>query len=274
MKVSYLFITGCCFLSALLLGSCNKTNGDDKLNTPDKITSICDIKKMLILRNYYADTLIVDFKYNKWGNPTDVLLSVVSTGQPQFQFRYDSNNRVTDFIQRYIDPPPVIGYEGWTRFGWENGRIARDTFWGLGHTLDGKNPSPNSGNFFIATHTYDHKDRIIRSDIEYPKFPTVPPYYITYTYNSVGNLEREQTFKNGVLYSETVFPVYDNNISLLRTHTIWMHINKNFSINNYLNSESFNQYGLPVKLSSNPGKFGFLDNRLDIAISDIQYECK
>ncbi len=195
----------------------------------------------------------VEFTYNKWGDPVSIIPTYVGTGNPKWFFYYDNKHRLTELIKPYNNG----GYESWTRFYYDNnGRISMDTTYVFGVV---GNPWGNATlGPYITEYQYDAKGRVVVADTRYPE---TPQHFIrTSSYDLNGNKIGEDT--------------YDNKINFRRTHKLWMFLDLDYSVNNALPVEGYNDKGLPLRLKGNYRRFlnyqvPFQDS-LGIAIT---YQC-
>ncbi len=269
MKKTLLLMTGLCFVIVLLqLSGCNKIDWNDLLHHPDKADKLCDIKKISIYRD--LDTLICKFSYNNWGDPDQVVLNHIATGQPGFRFIYDNKHRLTDYLGLYgADYTLNNYYEFWHQYVYENGKIVRDTMRGLGEY---PNRSTNPYLLLLTTFEYDNYNRIVKAVQTYPLLPAIPSTIETYTYNGDNNLEKYTRLNGGDATPYVV--TYTYNVSkpnLHRTSRIWMFVDRNYSVNTPVNATAYNQYGLPLKYDV--AHYEFLYN-LDIGKSTLEYQCR
>src|SRR5882757_2324396 len=83
---------------------------------------------------------------------------------------------------------------------------------------------------------YDQLNRIIREEVTPSRMPELPPpTVITYQYDASGNL-----FPNN----------HDNKVSLLLTNKVWRFINRDYSINNPVVADAYNDHGLPTAFTT------------------------
>lgn len=215
------------------------------------------------------DSMVIT--YNNKGNPVSMIRTVTGTSTPNFFFRYDKRNRVTDVIGIYDDG---VGFETWHRLYYDHrDRIIRDTTYDFG--IVGETPQPIPGRDLIArnisTFEYDAHNRIIRSTDTYGGSPDM----ITttrYIYNSAGNLGLIVTSRGDAVDS-FAFNNYDNKMNMHLTHPIWQYLDRDYSLNNSFTAASYNSRGLPVLLDvgKNYGMFAqvYFYERLEIV-----YKCR
>lgn len=202
------------------------------------------------------------FTYNSHGDPVKGARKYTSTGAPDFVFKYDKYNRLTDLIGVYdFNYPDNV--ESWHKYFYnEYNQIVLDSFYLFPSIINGQ-PSISSAEYSIITYEYDIKNRISKVTTTYygNVSPTVSYEYYSYDENS--NLQ-------GV--------PHDNKINLHRTNKIWMFLDRDYSVNNpAIASYNYNSFGLPVKIVFPSGSFGqFMHaglNFLNYEQADIKYTC-
>lgn len=212
---------------------------------------LCSIKKVIRIGTFENDT--ATFYYNALGNPVKVLVTNVATGNPNYQFKYDASNRLSEFIGVYEN-----GFtENWVKYTYgAGGRVTVDTTFTFGAYNGGTAPTGYWGHR-INKYTYDALGRISRIDTE-QILPSPAVSSTTYNYDGDGNLIKPAT-------------VYDDKINFHRTHSIWQFIDKDYSKNNPLTAVSYNPY-LPLSFRSS---FAYTHNFLHLPInqSDFIYNC-
>lgn len=184
------------------------------------------------------------FNYNSKGNP--ILIESVGYGRRQFDFMYDSKNRLVDLIE--ISPEFGRSFSIWHKYSYDaNDRVIVDSIF---KDFDIISNRPFKARIKTVDYLeYDAKDRIIRT---YKKSKAGTEQNITvYTYDANGN-------------RTDISSIYDTKMNLHRTHKIWQLIDRDYSMNNPLGMmeyNSYNAFGLPVEL--HPIKIG-LHHFLDI----------
>lgn len=194
--------------------------------------SSCRIQTMDAI--WSQDTLHYQFNYNQLGDPVSIINSQPGTGNPNYFFTYDRQNRLRENIGRYAND----GYEVWHRYGYNAlNQIVTDTSFTFGMVgSDGKPKEQGAVLHAFATYRYDAQNRISEvkdSMFTYGSF--VGTDLNSYTYDVNGNLNSA--------YSGA----YDNKLNILRTHKVWMFIARNYSVNNRFTAESYNDQGLPLR---------------------------
>lgn len=214
----------------------------------------------------------ITVQYNTAGNPTLVTFPQSADGSviTKYHFRYDMQNRLTDFIATNKENM----YGAWHRYACEGQQAVRDTLyeWGGGpnrnidslvRPIDPQHPL-GVINFNID---YDSEGRIIR-DSGYYVIPPHEPENVhlvrPYNYDSSGNL----------IINPFLEMTYDNKRAMLRTNKVWMFINRNYSKNNPRTAASYNEEDLPLKFEKIPELYNsvqFMDANLREAT--IEYYC-
>lgn len=210
------------------------------------------------------------FTYNNKGNPVSMIRTVTGTSTPNFFFRYDKRNRVTDVIGIYDDG---IGFDTWHRLYYDNrDRIILDTTYDFG--IVGEVPLPIPGRGLIArnisTFEYDAHNRIIGSTDTYGNPDMIAR--TKYIYNGDGNLGLIVTTRGGTVDS-VALNGYDNKMNMHLTHPIWQYLDRDYSLNNPFTAAAYNSRGLPsiLDIGKNYGLFAqvYFYERLEIA-----YKCR
>lgn len=213
--------------------------------------NICSIKRVIIIRSGYNDTAL--FSYNAYGNPIKISVTNVGTGNPNYVFKYDASNRLSQYIGVYNN-----GFtENWVKYTYgAGGRVVVDTTFTFGAYNGGTFPTGYWGHR-IHRYTYDALGRISKIVTE-TILPTPSTGTTVFTYNADGNLVRPST-------------TYDDKVNFRRTNSIWQLIDKDYSRNNPLTAISYNPY-LPLSFRS---AFTFQHNFLSFPInqSDFSYNC-
>jgi hypothetical protein len=248
----------------LALTACQKFDWDYwHKHNPD-----CRIEKIRIFQPFGPDTNTAVFKYNHRGQPVSVTFEFVSTGRPNYVFRYDHKGRLTDFIAPYENQH----FEQWYKYKYDNNdRIVSDSAFVFGFYIDSV-PSPDP--MFVpttGTYEYDYWGRISKTT------RTQLPYgteVLAYAYNSDGNLASVTKSFNGFPQGVDTYTTYDNKVNFLRTNPVWMFLNKDYSKNNRMAAETYNNKGLPTRFRiPTYGKI-YLSHQTDLSMSDIWYKCK
>ncbi len=188
------------------------------------------------------------FEYTSWGDPSKITWSATTTGRPNYDFIYDNKKRLTKFIATYEGVP---GFEFYTKYIYNAGNvIVADTLFYFGDDLN--DPRGSALGYILNYYTYDSKGRITRIDSQ--NQPGGYTYFRNYTYDSNGNLVRGGT------------TTYDNKKNYLRTNLVLMFISRDYSVNNYIAADTYNNKGLPLTFSTDI----YFQNA---AIDEIDYNC-
>jgi len=251
-----------CILVLLLITACQKVKILDPL-PPCQITRIVIPSDLLVAANRVeprtyipkriaarpvhvfnvasgtADT--INFTYNKYGNPTS-MTHKQDIGENAL-FRYDGSNRLREYINIFSNGAGDF----WHRYAYDKvktDQIIADTAFRDFISSNGQLIDYND--IDLTTFKYDSLYRIIKST-EYVNGDTIVR---TYTYDGNGNRQ----------YSGAT---YDNKPNIHLTNGIWMFIDREFSIHNPTDHESYTYnttgYPLTINNSSNvvPG-LGFI----------------
>lgn len=233
----------------------NKTAAREKL-----IVKKTRIQKIIQhdLPFYYVPTRTGVFEYNKWGDPVRILFDFNSTGDntTNWIFKYNQKHQLTEAIKSYTN-----SYFDWYKFVYDKkGTIIGDTTHYFGQML-GEIPQPGMDTS-INYYTYDSQDRITKI---HQVFYNVSHDYF-YNYDSHGNLVRTGYTPQG----QSIPLVYDNQVNPQRTHEVFMFVARDYSRNNAITAESYNEIGLPLVFRQQARTATFLG--ADIANSDIFYQ--
>lgn len=243
-----------CSMAAILLlfAGCNKLYDYIK-HHPGGIEDDCRIKT--ITHRYYGSTRTLTFEYNKLGNPVHISNDDWGTGNPNHRFVYDKKNRLILYNGYYGD---TTNFEYRINYYYDKqDRVTHDSSWFLGYY----NPDGSIFSFsqYVTTYKYDQYGRISRT-IQRDLLYHYPPDTTLYNYDGKGNLIDQ-------------FAEYDNQTSFLRTHPLWMFLNRNYSVNNNFKAAGYNKKGLPLKTSyPHTRYFDFL--WFVIPDADFTWECK
>ncbi|WP_298709330.1 hypothetical protein [Chitinophaga sp.] len=266
MKVTFI-LPACALALALVLHGCQKDPHPPADNLECRITKISGILGI----SYLPDSFI--FTYNGKGDPVSITRSVIGTSSPNYYFRYDQRGRLTDFYGVYNDHSV---FDTWHRYHHDHkNRIVVDTTYAFGDISPDYRPIPAAGRTEldvrnISTYAYDHQNRIIRSTDTYGR-PFV--YMIRlYSYDAAGNLVKIEEQVDG--YSNFItISGYDQQISYRRLHPIWQFLDRDFSQNNSLPVTTYNQHGLPAKISLNSHQTGVFATE-PFTSAEFEYSCQ
>lgn len=207
--------------------SCRKLTEGIRFTPPQ--TSSYRIDKIDVIPYLNRRGILFSFYYNELGDPEEIINTDGGNGSPNVYFSYDESNRLIEIQGKYADS---AAYEKWMKFGYSpKGQIIKDTSWLFGQII-GSKPDPNSLAIYETSYTYDAMGRIVRTvqvDLKNPEKPVIEKLY---TYNEKGNLINN--FQ------------YDDRISFLRAHPIWMFLGRDYSRNNRAAAREYSSIGLPT----------------------------
>ncbi|ATL48786.1 hypothetical protein COR50_17350 [Chitinophaga caeni] len=266
MRVS-LFASACVMLAGALLSGCLK---DPHLPPPGN--PFCKITKVKGDLHFQKDVDSYRITYDKKGNPESIVRGIVGTSSPNYLFLYDQKGRLTDFYGVYLNP---TAFDIWHRYSYDaKNRIILDSTYEFGEVGPGNVPIPSPGRPYlgvrnIATYSYDHLDRIVRSTDTYGH-DTV---FMTrlYTYNGAGNLTSVEERSDGG--STTISYTYDNKVNYHRLHPIWQFLDRDYSMNNPLPVAAYNTYGLPTSIILSGYRTGYFATT-PFTFAEFEYSCK
>ena len=243
------------FVCAAMLLACKRD-----MITKNNLVVDCRIKQ-LIMKSEGAKDQSGSFTYNADGNPVSYTPKGYSNGSLKYEFRYDNNGRLTDYIGYYPTSIPLT-YEFWVKYNYDNGRIVRDSSYyncNYGPTII--SAARYKG---VTQYEYDKQSRISR--VVYREYydgvanGVMSDY--KFDYNEAGNLVAPGA-------------TYDNQVSIYRTNKIWMFLSRNYSLNNLATASTYNSNGLPLTFSTTAARgasMHFLEF-LDISNCEVIYDC-
>jgi len=212
------------------------------------------------------DTLT--FAYNAAGNPITGIRPRPGTSIPNFVFRYDRQQRLTDLIGAYrinTIPDGDDDVESWEHFIYDRwNRIILDSAYSFPVIKNGRPTLGPHISLTILTFEYDAENRItaVHENAENGGFIRD----FTYAYDRNGNLKGPAS--------------YDEKVNLHQTNKIWMFLDRDYSKNNPLPAAyKYSSYGLPEKItlpSEAPKRFFFTtqgNNTPTYTEADIEYSC-
>jgi YD repeat-containing protein len=214
---------------------------------PNAEITACRIVQINYTTNGLSDAL--QFTYNAVGDPVSVTrLNGAGTGRPNFAFKYNDKNQLTDFIGPY-NSGNAFG-EFWHKYFYDNkGNVVQDSTYIFPKISNGY--PENAYSSHLTYYIYDANGRMVKDST--PALNSVH----TFSYDENGN---------------KVGKSYDNNLSVYRTSAVWMFLNKDYSVNNSLTTSSVNDKSLPLSYTSSDGSgFSFLYN--DYSNVQFSYDC-
>jgi hypothetical protein len=229
----------------------NYLKGSSLENKPNAEVSECKIRQV----SYQIATRndVLQFTYNSSGNPVTIKrLLGAHTGYPNFVFKYNEKDMMTELIGTYETNTVA---EFWHKYFYDNkDNIVVDSAYIFPRIENG---FPENSYIQQATYfTYDNKRRIIKDSTAFSG--STPPVVHTYTYDADGN-------KTG--------SIYDDKININRTNKIWMFLNKDYSINNPFKADSYNTFGLPVNFNLNTAERSVVFLGTGFHNAQISYDC-
>lgn len=201
-----------------------------------------EIRMVIVKPPYVEYTDTIRFNYNEYDNPVIGLRSEIRTGAPNYFFKYDRFQRLTELIAAYGLTATGSGVETWTEYFYDaKGRIVKDSVWSFPEVVNGHPVKSLLSTVTISFYEYDSKDRIekvtwLREGVE--------PYITQYSYDSKGN---------------KVGASYDNKLNYHATNKVWMFLARDYSVNNPLiGSYTYNKAGLPLTIDCGESFADFL----------------
>lgn len=209
-------------------------------NKPNADLKNCSIQQ--ISYTLGANNDVLQFTYNSSGDPVSITrVSGGATGYPNYSFKYDDKNRLTDFIGPYSNNTTA---EFWHRYVYDApGNIILDSTYIFPRISNGF--PENAYSRQLTFYTYDNKRRIVRDSTVFSN--SLPAVVHSYAYDDNGN---------------KIGNSYDDQININRTNKLWMFLNRDYSVNNPFKADGYTTTGLPsnFNLSPNGNSFQFLGN--------------
>lgn len=256
------FITPLCLIVLFFYGCI-------KPDTP--IPHIPDCQIVKLRGEWYTGLDSAVFSYNSKGNPTSMTRSWVGTGSPDYLFRYDKKNRLTDVIGVYSD---ANYFETWHHYVYDNKRNlpVADSVYTFGEVGNGPLPLPGYYSLRYADLSYDSYGRIVKAvDVDVRPYPGQSTS--VYHYNAVGNLDAITTSYPSGEVLVTDIDTYDNKVNLHRTNPVWQLIDRDYSVNNAFTAVSYSSNGLPTVIGT-PTSHSMLLGYITIGEMEIIYSCQ
>ena len=175
------------------------------------------------------------FLYNSAHDPIYALRANVSTGTPQFVFRYNASGLLTDLIAAYDTAIAEGHIESWHKYFYNaGGDIVTDSaIWGP-TVADGQPTKGAHGLGYAATYEYDAQHRMIRYKVFSDQTPGVVIDSV-YSYDTHGN-------KTGI--------GHDNKVNFNRTSRVLQFLDQDYSVNNPSAAYTYNKDGLPTSITA------------------------
>ncbi|MGB8193537.1 MAG: hypothetical protein WCF67_16520 [Chitinophagaceae bacterium] len=249
-------ITALPFIVVFFCMSCKREALQQQSATVD-----CRITR-IITKAPWAENKSGNFTYNSFGDPVAFTPDNLG-GFVKYEFRYDQDHRLTDYIGYYSFGSSNGVFEFWTKYIYDNkNRIIRDTTYHYGKY--GAVPTSYTHVKEVTTYEYDKQDRITGTVLRqlYNGAPNGIMGDYRYVYNGQGNLV-------------TPGSTYDDKVSIYRTSKIWMFLNRNYSKNNSGTARGYNSKGLPSGFGSSVQQASYsILYSLGLSDCEIVYDCK
>lgn len=253
VKLSFMHLCAYAFL-LLLANSCTKPPKDFDPRDGNNVYKGCRVKKITFNKGPEAEPGIVDFTYNSKGNPVSVIKTDVSTGNPNYLFKYDNKGRLIELIGAYRSFNTNGSFEQVHRYTSDaHGRIIGDTIYTFGLYGDIYNAAGKA----YSTFTYDNLNRMVKET----RTTIRPGNFITtfeYTYDEAGN-----RIIPGTTYDSKL-------LSINKTNKIWMFVFQNYSLNSPAGATGYNSCHLPTGYPE-MSMFNFIQNASSLPV-EIEYE--
>ena len=240
-------------LGALLLifvfQACVKDNhGGRKI---DEALKLCPIQTIQVMNPQYQPGVVVtqyDIHYNSAGNPVDIIQTKAQFHTADYYFRYDKEDRLTDFIGAFAGSQGAIT---WHVYTYPARNIIVDSEFNYVNLITDAKPDPSSYSG-RSIYTLDKEGRIYQSEGFF-----VVHGISTFLYDDRGNR---------IWSGTTQLQNYDYKINPFRTNPVWQFIFNDYSRNNIntpvgalgepIHIIAYNLFGLPQIYQSENG----LDN--------------
>lgn len=223
----------------------------------------CQIKSIAVKTEGQKDKSGI-FVYNQFGDPIEYIPEKHTGNSLRYEFRYDEQRRLTDYIGYYPSNSAGTRFDFWTKFFYDDvNRVVRDSIYYYGNY--GRALTDHANYTGYTLYEYDKQGRISRTVYRQVQNGSNNGIIsdVKYSYNEQGNLVGPGS-------------AYDDKISIYRTHRIWMFLNRNYSVNNPVSARAYSAKGLPTsfdKVSAQGPNLSIL-NFLTVANSEIVYDCK
>jgi len=252
--------------------SCRKIIVSNHDPRPLGLDTICRIETFNVT-GYYGNADQYHAYYNAAGYPDSLTDNnpVDGIGVPRFFFKYDSSNRLSDFISTEQPYASEGGFFAiiWHRYTYlPTGLISDTTYTYAG---DMRNPGPTNVNDISSIRSYelDGQGRIFRIGTTWEYGEVHDPALIsTINYDVNGNVPLSDTSLT-----------YDHKVNFFQTNKVWQFVFVDYSRNNVIKKDTsfvpvYNEFGLPLHLQNlnyGPSPFG---NIWNTGLSlDISYAC-
>lgn len=214
----------------LMVFSCRK---NDATVTPEPDGAAAGIFQRVEHMSHIKDSIsgyTWDFVYNKYQDPEAIITNVVSDGNPNQYFLYDSQRRMVQYIRMFSFENSFETFREFVYDPIKRNRIIRDTGYLFGRIVHGRPVEYTQK--MLRRYWYDSLDRVIqeRWNLLEPQYPDSMTF--TYQYDQRGNLIR-----NGV--------EYDDKVNIHRASRVFMFLDRDYSINNPFRSRAYTRKGMP-----------------------------
>jgi hypothetical protein len=251
----------------LIISGCKKTNDNPSCRVPD-----CKVVKLKGNKSWSdteKDSIIIT--YNSKGNPVSMKGTQTGTGYPEYIFRYDKYDRVTDLIGEYGNH---LYFEIWYHYEYDNkNRIVLRHTYRFGTIGTGPLPERPTAPEDVSTYKYDGLNRIIET-VDAKNFPD--PYFTPrtnlYYYNTDGNM-RAIVYIYDYRRDSVIITGYDDKVNMYQTHPIWLFLDRDYSKNNHFTAQAYNSYGLPTLYNEMHSYANFLMFAFNGGI-EVTYKCR
>ncbi len=202
------------------------------------VYTACRIKQILTYPGYPYSTAYHGrtFEYNANNDPVNVYSDPRGISYLDLSFKYDGRKRLVQYCAYYY-VPATNNFEILHRYGYTRDRITIDTVYSMGSFDAAGNPYHYQLNWYSYL-TYDKLNRVVKDSLVYV-LPHFPGESIQYMYDQRGNLLNTNS-------DPAMKWVYDTQLNLHRTNTIWMFVDRNYSVNNPVIAAGYNGVGLPL----------------------------
>ena len=250
----------------LLLAGCVKTL--DHLPSIPPGTVPCKIT-YFIFPQLYQQGMLDSFTltYNSVGNPVFAKRAVVNDGSFDVAFTYDSENRLTGFLNVFAPGEGPASSSNWIKYSYLDNK-SKNPYIDSNFLFpyDIVNGSPQYYNLVTDAFHYDRDNRIVLDtsiDVtavvdNYPN--TFDTTVFSYQYDADGNQEGGK---------------YDNKVNFLRTSKVFQFVQADYCVNNGISDWTnikYNEVGLPTQFDATHG-IGFRGAVSGPGTIRIEYDC-
>jgi hypothetical protein len=205
--------------------------------------------------DYFSPYDTINITYNSRHNPIQIAGHHITEAYPQYLLGYDPQNAPRVLIGAFYDGNP--GFITADKYSCDNKkRVVLDSVFLLGD-YDRSSLTIISARYlyYVRKYTYDNQNRVTQTiDKRFLLVDDLVQIITTsYYYNSSGNAYRINKvilYPNQTRDSSDIFPVYDNKVNPHQLHPMWQFLDLDYSKNNAFIADSYNQYGLPLKVPS------------------------